>query len=210
MTLGIGLSLLPWNVPGSVAVFTTFGLLAAVHIYSSYRALSSVAFSTLNIQRTSLILDCYFTELRVPSPNHIKAIEKIITKPDFDQQPPRIIFGVPLSKAVYPLEQLSWLLSLFGKEKYMVNIQEDKIVVVFHEEAQSTDMLKSYFTAYYIRSKILHTLSPRSESADLIKLALQNTKQNFDTFHQQLEQNNWNTKHLLLLPHNHRANWDIR
>lgn len=64
MSLGIGLSVLPFNAPATTGIFCTYACLSAVNLYASYRALSSVHMRTLNNQRAYIVMQHYMQSRR--------------------------------------------------------------------------------------------------------------------------------------------------
>lgn len=224
MSLGIGLSMIPFNTPGSIPVFITFGALAAVHIYASYRALSSVSLRTLNFQRTSLLIDEYIKSNTISTPETLKDVEKIVATPKHFLNP-KIVLGARIAEAFEnSLDNLEKIIGIFKKEKFLFNLSKDTIYVVLHEEAQSLDSLKAFFSAYYLRNALLeHCRSTQTKISSMsefwsnvnneaivktwINDSLHFAHQHFHSFVKLLGSNSWNTEHLLLWDLKHRANW---
>jgi hypothetical protein len=226
MSIGIGLSVLPFNTPGSIPVFITFAGLASMHVYASYQALSSVSLRTLNMQRTSLLVDEYFAKQNISTPEAIRHTERIITTPLYLRHP-TIILGATIAESFGPkMAQLEQHISIFKEMKYLLNYHNKNVYIVLREDATSTDTLQSYFTACYLRNKIQTNYvntpaSPiyqfwrntdRTDASPLlqwIEESINYSKENFDNFFKLLETKNWNTTHLLLLPQHNRASWAL-
>lgn len=191
------------NEPASLSVFACFGVFTIVHLYASYRALSSLELNTLNLQRFSIVLDSYLKTRVLLSPAEVSAVERIIQKPIYAYKSRAIHLGASVRVAL-PGEEAGYLLDIFRGEDYLLNCVGSNIYVVLREGIGSKQLLKAYFHAYYFR-EILASNDGDTKAA--IEDSLNFTNQNFETFLELLQKENWITDHLLLIPADYRAIW---
>eukprot|EP01118_Nematostelium_gracile_P005576 TRINITY_DN1771_c0_g1_i2.p1 TRINITY_DN1771_c0_g1~~TRINITY_DN1771_c0_g1_i2.p1 ORF type:complete len:351 (+),score=62.75 TRINITY_DN1771_c0_g1_i2:395-1447(+) len=204
MTGGIGLSFMSVDEPASLPIFGCFGLLAAIQLYASFRALSSVQLKTLNLQRTSILIDRYLSKYQTVvesddnqfSPESVSKMEKILLTPDYLSYPIR--FGTSIDESLSGhIQELESIISPFIQERYFVHDVSGTIVVVIHRDASSLDILKAYFHAYCQAKQRLTTID-----------ALQFTNNHFHKLIDILTDNGWNIQHSLLIsPSGNRAFW---
>jgi len=210
MGVGIGLSLL-FTQPASLPVFACFGVLASVHLFCSYKALSSVDLRTLNQQRVSLLLDNFFIDTKtIVSPEFISKEERIIRHPKCVQASPYIEMGSTIQHllvAGVTVEQLDKLIQLYKLEKHMTFCTDgSNIFVVLKEGCEGQDILRAYFNAYYLQ-KLLQSSPEGINTVAHTQKSLEFTQQHFDMFVNLLELHNWTTTHVLFTIPNNRAKW---
>ena len=212
MSVGIALSLIPSNVPGSLSIFFTYSLLAVTHLFASYRALSNVQFKTFNEQRFYLLMQRYLQDGQVSSPEQVRQMESVIlpyatdlsqpihlswlsklkalSKSIMTRKPSFVTFGSSIMDACASSDQLRQLITLFQCEKYLLNVHNNHLHVVINTEATPTDNLRAYFHAIKLQ-KQLESTKDWTENHELIQETLEWTNKHFDGFVQQLETHGW-------------------
>jgi hypothetical protein len=61
--MGVGLMLIPIASPGSPGNYMLFATCTMIHLFTSFKALSAIAFNSLNRQRLSLLTDEYYAKI---------------------------------------------------------------------------------------------------------------------------------------------------
>ena len=210
MSIGILLSMLPIHSPGSIYIFATFSILAIGHIFSSYKALSSVALNTLNEQRLSLLIDHFISNFSLPNPFVLKDKETIITTPLLLKYN-KIQIGSSIEQSIKNTESLVHLFNIFKNEKYIIsyNSSTSSIYILLKKDTEIVDIIKAYLNAFYFKS-LLPQINRNENEIPInpqYEHSLQWANKNFNLFWKELETKQWNTSHLLLLIDDNRVNW---
>lgn len=198
MCLGIGISTLPWIYPGSLSIFATFGVLASVHIYASYRALSSVSLSTLNNQRSSLLISEFLQNIPLSNPDQLRSQDFIISSSSSFLSS-HIKLGSNISESVSTIQYLPNLINIYSEEQYILNFNNNNYFILLKESTESIDIMKAYFNAH-----VLYYLFHQNDSLQAMKQALQFTNQNFPKFINEAHSKNWNSSQFLLFCHDNK------
>lgn len=67
-------------VNGKLAVWTWMVILVGIHLWTNYKAVSSVQMHTLNKQRLNIVAEAYLTDRVILSPSQVAAREGILTQ----------------------------------------------------------------------------------------------------------------------------------
>lgn len=214
MTLGIGLSMVGGMVPASQMVYSTISILGIIHLSLSYRALSTVRLSTLNVQRTALLIDEFLASGSILTTEQIQEKEKIIFRPNYVKYP-KITLGVTIEELTTSAEDLKHLLEVFDAERYLLTIDRKGVKVVLHQHIDSQDTLKAFFHAYYLAKQSKSgdsTLNQGTHPNPFFYLhpSLNFTRQNFPIFFRKLNDGGWNSENNLFLTKEFRSEWKVQ
>ena len=206
------------------SVVTILGLVF-VHQTCNYMALRSVALYHLNRQRLCIILDGYVRLESFACESSVNTVgEKVLNPIQVAEKeyflPPWVSLstssrndnnlnwldiGCPLvSFCPKGSEQLSDLLAACYNERYVLNVdvhsRNNRIKLVFFEEADGTDIIRGMLHAYALRDGLAHHQAGRSETLDeetdllpLIHRTHQWVQSKFACFVSELRASGWST-----------------
>mmetsp|Transcript_14178 Transcript_14178/g.57097 ORF Transcript_14178/g.57097 Transcript_14178/m.57097 type:complete len:393 (-) Transcript_14178:3218-4396(-) len=127
--LGILLSrLTSQNIYSSCIAFSTVSLL---HLYAVYREVKGLQLSTLNRQRSHMLINAYINSTEVPTVLDINRKERVLFKPWLDSlHRPNIDLAARLHDCAPDAEALVYLIRLYKEEKYILTYERERIRVV--------------------------------------------------------------------------------
>ncbi|KAH8933770.1 hypothetical protein BDL97_18G047500 [Sphagnum fallax] len=211
MSMGIVVARLTSGNP--VSLWVSFLLLTAFHMYANYRAVKSLCLTSLNAERTSILLQAFVSGGKVPNPRQVASQEHVL--PQFSTFPwlkgPRLQITLNFGAQISALKLANgWgsfpdLLGQFGKEQYLVTCEGQKIHVVLHKQATTQDCVRAYVHALYL-SELLGSRSTTDVTAAEAE-SLSWMKQHFPAFLASLESSGWATDRILVLTKEWRAEW---
>ncbi|KAH9533417.1 hypothetical protein CY35_18G051500 [Sphagnum magellanicum] len=211
MSMGIMVARLTSGNP--VSLWVSFLLLTAFHMYANYRAVKSLCLTSLNAERTSILLRAFVSGGKVPNPRQVASQEHVL--PQFSTFPwlkgPRLQITLNFGAQISALKLANgWgsfpdLLGQFGKEQYLVTCEGQKIHVVLHKQATTQDCVRAYVHALYL-SQLLASRSTTDVTAAEAE-SLSWMKQHFPAFLASLESSGWATDRILVLTKEWRAEW---
>ncbi|KAG6547664.1 hypothetical protein Mapa_011113 [Marchantia paleacea] len=146
-----------------VAMWTSFLALTFFHMYANYRAVRSLCLTSLNSNRTWLLLEGFTSREKVPTPQELSSMENVLPHPSSllpfklsrSQTRWSISFGSRISsiKPHAGWESLSrMLIQRYGRDTYMVAIEGTTIHIILHQNATGEDSLRGYVHALYLRA----------------------------------------------------------
>jgi len=205
MALGIGLSQIPANYPGSPFTFLTFGVLASCHLFSSYRALSHVQFSSLNLQRASQNIEMFMSTGEVMDLASCNQGERIIRTPEYKKKIP-IVIGQRVDLRSHSNET-EHLFETFMEQPYLLLPAKNRIDVVLRKGFTPLQLLRAYFNAY-----ILQHIAVDGEVVEQTKVreSYIYTETRFGEFLKKLQEKGWDMEYVAITPGSFTADWSIR
>ncbi|KAK4529626.1 hypothetical protein CCYA_CCYA02G0483 [Cyanidiococcus yangmingshanensis] len=146
MALGIQLSkIIGTSRPKVVA---TYLILSAVDLFAIWKELRVIEFRTLNLQRTSLVIEHYLKTGLVPNPKQVSAEERVI----LPEPLPRHAF-VPFSRLVQDEHDAEQLIGRFGAAKFLLRfgdvhrpwtwLRRSRAGIVLHRDAGQRDIFRA-------------------------------------------------------------------
>lgn len=153
---GLGIALAPLIGSSFSAVLPVFCVLACMHLYALYRAVSVVRLSSLNLQRIELVIHGFLTEGRVLTPDEVSQRETFVS-------PYRSPFFVPLivnpqvDSYISTAAELASLRDRFEGRGYVLTVNRDKadsspsVVVWLLEHADTESVICAMLHAGIIR-----------------------------------------------------------
>ncbi|CAL9203602.1 protein root UVB sensitive 3-like [Musa acuminata AAA Group] len=171
--MALGMLLAHITMGNPVAIWLSFLSLTMFHIYANYKAVSCLSLSTLNSERSSILLQYYMQNRTVLSPREVSRREHIFPVWTTWQRPGNvkplhhcIHLGVKASTLSHSdmMELSGTASSHYKKVNYLLMERKGVIRVINHKEATSADILRSFFHALILanltgKAKSLHTES---------------------------------------------------
>ncbi|CAI5735647.1 unnamed protein product [Hyaloperonospora brassicae] len=117
----------------------------------------------------------------------------------------QLTMGSQLHEAVSTTQDLEKLLQIYAEEKFLLNVVENHVHVVFQADAQPNDELRAFFQAVLVLQALASARAPSPSSRGgnnghfyLLESAHHQMVADFPLFLQVLENNGWRT-HMYLL-----------
>eukprot|EP00040_Diaphanoeca_grandis_P024426 m.134240 g.134240 ORF g.134240 m.134240 type:complete len:462 (+) comp29726_c0_seq1:197-1582(+) len=162
--LGVSFMIVPLVAGHTLRTWGLFILFTLMHIYSNYRAVSSLMLDQFNYQRMLIATREYFSNnQQVPTPREMATLEPIFLNTDFGLP---IRLGQSFHKTFVTHSEFEAALgSSFATSKHLINLNFSppstdfataKISVMLHTDASSTDVLHACFEALIVRMVILN------------------------------------------------------
>jgi len=174
-----------------------FLCLTALHIFSNFRAISAIAFQSINRQRGEILINHYLKAQgrTLLSPQDVSSKEAFVLAAAPWHPLNKIKLGAPLERMVADEAELWTLSKAFSGESFMGKLTGSHAMVAFHVDARQADVLKAFF--FSVCAMHCGTASE----------ALVLTRRYFSGFHRSLEAAGWKTDHFLLGATEWRAIW---
>jgi len=194
--LGVGIAISNALGQNYFKLLMTYGAFTVAHMLFNWQSMKCVQFSTLNRQRSAMILKEYFAGRPVETPYETSHYEKIMI-PWMGYQS-NIVLGAKVKQAFTSSEEVEKALQSCGpSEKYLASYKNGKIYFVFHKSAKHDDYMKAWMTGLKFVDGGCKDLEGAAEY----------TRANFSTFKAAAKASNWQTDYYLLNPRKSRARW---
>ncbi|PON64665.1 Root UVB sensitive family [Trema orientale] len=207
MAMGMLLARITMGHP--LAIWFSFLSLTMFHMYANYKAVRCLALTSLNPQRSSILLQHFMETGQVLSPEQVSKMEHILPiwassrrSKGLKLMHMRVRLGVRVSSLSQP--ELSDLLrhagSHYRKAKYILVERRGVINVIMHKDSTAADILQSFVHAHVMATLTGKTSSIHTESQLWID-------REFELFLQKLKLSGWKTERLLSPSISWKANW---
>lgn len=207
MALGMILAHITRGHP--LAVWISFLSLTVFHMYANYMAVCCLSLTTLNNERSFLLVHHFMETSQVLSPHQVSRMEHVLPVcawPWSTRNSARLLYkhinlGVKVSVLKHSdIMELSESATFYKKAKYLLLKKKGVINVIIHKQATPADVLQSFIHAIVIaslmdRSKAVHTDS---------RLWID---ENYTAFVTKLQSAGWATERLLAPSIVWRADW---
>ncbi|KAJ7943345.1 protein root UVB sensitive 3 [Quillaja saponaria] len=206
MALGMLLARVTMGHP--LATWFCFLSLTLVHMYANYRAVRCLELTSLNPERTSILLQHFMKTGQVLSPKQVCKMEYVLhvwptswRSKDANLLHMKVHLGMRVSSFnnLEMLELLHSAGSYYIKAKYLLVERKGLINVVMHKDSSTADVLQSFIHALVManmgKSKSIHLES---------QFWIDNQ---YNIFLQKLKSSGWKTERLLSPSITWRANW---
>lgn len=213
MALGMLLARVTMGHP--VVVWLSFLSLTIFHVYANYKAVRCLSLTTLNTQRSSILLQHFVETGQVLSPKQISQVEHILplwTTPwslktgSFLHR--RVRLGVRVSSLDH-LEMMDLLRNAeahYKEANYVIVERKGVIRIIMHKYSTARDVLKSFLHALVVSNLIdSNNFSNTNKSVHLNSRLWMD--EHYDDFILKLQSSGWNTERLLSHSIIWRANW---
>ncbi|KAL3511049.1 hypothetical protein ACH5RR_030450 [Cinchona calisaya] len=211
MGMALGMLLARITMGHSLSIWICFLSLTLFHMYANYKAVCCLSLTTLNCQRSSIILLHFLETGQVLSPKQVSSMECVLplwitswSSKSVNLIHSRICMGVRISSLnSNDLRELSHLAgSHYKKAKYLLLERKGVIKIVMHKDSTAADVLQAFIRAL-VMGKLIHDgRSPHSESQLWID-------KHYEGFVLKLQSSGWRTERLLSPSVTWRANWLI-
>ncbi|CAN0896405.1 Protein root UVB sensitive 3 [Linum grandiflorum] len=191
------------------AIWLCFLSLTVFHMYANYRAVRCLALNSLNMERSSILLQHFMKTGHVLSPEQVSRMEHILplwTTPriseEFKLLHSRVLLGVRISSLHQNevVNQLHSSGSHYRKAKYLLLERNGMINTIVHKDANASDILQSFIHALVLADHVGGTSSLHLESQSWMD-------KQYETFIQKLSSSGWKTGRLLCPSIIWTANW---
>ncbi|OVA02143.1 FAS1 domain [Macleaya cordata] len=205
----LGMLLAHITMGHSLAIWFSFLSLTMFHMYANYRAVRCLSLTTLNFERSSILLQHFMETFKVLSPQQVSSMEHIL--PSWTSLwrsktakllHKRIHLGVRVSSLKHSeMMNLSESAgSYYKKAKYLLMVREGVINVIMHKQSTAADILQSF-----VHALVMVNLDDRTNSAHGESLLWMD--ENYADFIAKLKSSGWKTERLLAPSIVWRANW---
>ncbi|CAN1152868.1 Protein root UVB sensitive 3 [Linum perenne] len=191
------------------AIWLCFLSLTVFHMYANYRAVCCLALNSLNMERSSILLQHFMKTGHVLSPEQVSRMEHILPlwitpriSEEFKLLHSRVLLGVRISSLHQNevIHQLHASGSHYRKAKYLLLERKGIISTIVHKDANAFDILKSFVHALVLADRIGGISSIHLESQSWMD-------KHYETFIQKLSSSGWKTGRLLCPSIIWTANW---
>ncbi|XP_062210345.1 protein root UVB sensitive 3 [Phragmites australis] len=206
--MGLGMLLAHITRGHALSVWVSFLSLTMFHMYANYKAVQSLSLTTLNYERTSILLQ-YFKECgEVLAPQKVSQQEHILPlwsswrkliriKLPYE----RVHLGAKASVLTHTdMLGIAKTRSHYENANYLLLDKEGSVHIFIHKQATSADVLKSFVHALVLVSSMLKGKTQHAE-------ARQWMGDNYTTFISKLQMKGYSTERLLSHSIVWRAHW---
>ncbi|KAG6426207.1 hypothetical protein SASPL_110427 [Salvia splendens] len=209
--MALGMLLAHITMGHSMAIWFCFLSLTVFHMYANYRAVRCLTLSTLNCERSSILLPHYIKTGQVLSPKEVSLMEHILPlwmsswmTSRVENLGARVRLSVRISSLnndeVVDLSRLAS--SYYNKGMYILLPRKSFVDVIMHRDSTAADILLAFMHAL-----VLAKLDDKNQSMH-IQSQLWMDK-NYQDFLLMLRSSGWRTERLLSPSIAWKANWSI-
>ncbi|XP_028761925.1 protein root UVB sensitive 3-like [Neltuma alba] len=207
MALGMLLAHITMERP--LAIWFCFLSLTLFHVFANYQAVRCLALTSLNPERSSILLQHFMKTGQVLTPEQVSSLEHILPlqltswsskNANLLHLQVRLGTRVSLFKNKETLEPLLSAAPYYAKAKYLLVERKGIIHVITHKDSDAANVLKSFIHAIVMANQSGKSKSLHAESQLWID-------DQYDIFIQKLKSSGWKTERLLSPSIIWRANW---
>ncbi|XP_019166363.1 PREDICTED: protein root UVB sensitive 3 isoform X1 [Ipomoea nil] len=191
----------------AIAIWISFLSLTIFHMYANYKAVSCLSLTTLNCERSSILLSHFFKTGQVLSPKQVSTMEHILPLWMTSWSPKSTLHkNVSLGVRITSLKfhEMEELLKSAGshyrKAKYLLLEKNGIVSIVVHKDSTAADILQSFIHAL-VMSKLA------GEKRDVHMESELWIEKHYKIFISKLQSSGWKTERLLSPSIGWRAKW---
>ncbi|KAD2804162.1 hypothetical protein E3N88_37539 [Mikania micrantha] len=210
--IGMALGMLLAHVTMGHPTFIWFSFLSLTvfHMYANYKAVKCLNLTTLNCERSSILLLHFMETGQVLSPKEVSVLEHVLplwaspwssnsTKSVYTRV--RLGVRVSLLNSLEMTELSSYAGSQYEKAKYLLVNNKGIISIVMHKDSTTGDVIQGFIHALVMANLFNHnTTSLHMDSQTWMD-------KHYETFVLKLQSSGWKTERLLSSSITWRANW---
>ncbi|EEF50749.1 conserved hypothetical protein [Ricinus communis] len=206
--MALGMLLARITIGHPLAIWFSFLSLTMFHMYANYRAVRCLVLTSLNMQRSSILLQHFMETGQVLSPEQVSGMEHILPRwTNFWRTKhvkllhSRMCLGVRVSSLDH--QELMELLHSAGshkKAKYLLMERKGTINILIHKNSTTSDVLQSFIHALVMAKLMEENNSTYLESQSWMD-------KHYELFLGKLSSSGWKTERLLSQSIIWRANW---
>uniref|UniRef100_A0A0D9VR67 DUF647 domain-containing protein n=1 Tax=Leersia perrieri TaxID=77586 RepID=A0A0D9VR67_9ORYZ len=191
--LGMGLGMLLAHVTRghALGVWVSFLSLTIFHMYANYKAVQSLSLTTLNYERSSILLHYFMENGGVLTPQQVSKQEHIL--PFWSSW--RRLLGIKL-----PHEHVAKTRPYYRNDNYFLLDKGGSVHIFIHKQATATDVLKSFIHGLVLAHLMQKNKSGHSDARQWID-------EKYNTFISKLQIEGYSTERLLSHSIVWRAHW---
>ncbi|KAL6983341.1 Protein root UVB sensitive 3 [Sarracenia purpurea var. burkii] len=192
-----------------LAIWLSFLSLTMFHMYANYKAVRCLSLTTLNCERSSILLLHFMKTGQVLSPEQVSVMEHVLPLWTTSSRlknakflHTRVRMGVRISSLNHE-EMMSLLHSAgshYKKAKYLLLEQKETIGIVMHKDSIAADVLQAFFHALVVAN-----LAEKDKSVHLESHSWMD--KHYENFVLKLQTSGWKTERLLSPMVIWRAKW---
>ncbi|XP_010259877.1 PREDICTED: protein root UVB sensitive 3 isoform X2 [Nelumbo nucifera] len=202
MVLGMLLARVTMGYP--LAIWFSFLSLTMLHMYANYRAVRCLCLTTLNSERSSILIHHFIETGQVLTPKQASHMEHVLPvwRPKNAKLHKRVNLGVRVSSLNHQqmMDILALPDSLYKKAKYLLMVRNGVINIIIHKEATAADILQSFMHALVMANIMDKTKSVHAESRQWMD-------KHYEVFMTKLQTSGWRTERLLSPSVTWSASW---
>ncbi|XP_030449397.1 protein root UVB sensitive 3 isoform X2 [Syzygium oleosum] len=205
--MALGMLLARVTIGHPLVIWFSFLSLTIFHMYANYKAVQCLALTSLNVERSSIVLQHFMETGQVLSPAQVSKLEHILPTwiSSWGLKKVKLLHTqIKLGVRVSSLRQQEMMILLRTAEshcykgKYLIVRNED-ISIVMHKSATAADVLQSFLHAL-VEAYQINDDSAHSESQTWMD-------KNYEVFLLELKSLGWKTEGLLTPSFIWRADW---
>ncbi|KAM7484432.1 hypothetical protein LguiA_000441 [Lonicera macranthoides] len=207
--MALGMLLAHLTMGHSVAIWFSFLSLTVFHMYANYKAVRCLSLTTLNNERSSIVLMHYMETGQVLSPKQVSTMEHVLPlwitswgskKVKFLH--PRVYLGLRISSldSLNMADLIRYAGSHYKKAKYVLYEKKGIVSIVMHKESTAADVLQAFMHALVMANLIEKYKSAHSESQSWMD-------KHYEDLMLKLQSSGWKSERLLTPSIVWRANW---
>ncbi|CAJ1931911.1 unnamed protein product [Sphenostylis stenocarpa] len=197
MALGMLVARITIGYP--LAIWCSFLSLTVFHMYANYRAVQCLALTSINPERSSILLQHFMESGQVLSPEQVSSQEHVLPIRFISWSPRntnymhnKVRLGTRISSFdnMEIKEHLLSAASYYTKAKYILVERKGIIDVIVHKDSNPADVLKSFFHALVLAKNVHKSKSLHSDGQKWID-------SQYEVFIKKLKSLGWKTERLL-------------
>ncbi|MCO5555262.1 hypothetical protein L7F22_008806 [Adiantum nelumboides] len=191
------------------AIWLCFLALTGFHMFANYKAVRCLHLTSLNKDRTRIVLQAYLETEKVLTPSDVSSREVLLpwfsTMKLSSSHHERVVMGAKISMIDSGgWKRLPQIVQRYAKGTYMIYPHEGRIFVILHRCASREDHLKSYIHALVAASLLGSFDADEVESNSCVWM-----ENNFSVFLSELDASGWNVNRIHMVPERWRAEWHL-
>ncbi|XP_061347311.1 protein root UVB sensitive 3-like isoform X1 [Gastrolobium bilobum] len=206
--MALGMLVARITIGHPLVIWLSFLSLTLFHVYANYQAVRCLALTSLNPERSSILLQHFMKTGQVLSPEQVSSKEHVLpiqltswSSKNAISLDTKVRLGMRISSFdnMEIQEHLLSAVSYYTKAKYLLVERKGIIKVIVHKDSNAADILKSFIHALVLANNVNKSKSLHSEG----QMWMDNQ---YEVFIQKLKSLGWKTERLLS-PIIWRANW---
>ncbi|KAK1374475.1 Root UVB sensitive [Heracleum sosnowskyi] len=207
--MALGMLLAHITMGHSIAIWFSFLSLTVFHMYANYKAVRCLSLTTLNCERSSILLLHYMETGQILSPKQVSITEHVLplwitswTSRRATYLYTRVYLGARISSVdgLELQEIIQAAGSLYKNAKYLLHEKKGFIRIFMHKDSTAGDVLQAYIHALVMAHFVDKKSSVHLESQSWVN-------KHYKEFSSKLQSSGWKSERLLTPSIIWRANW---
>ncbi|KAG8095964.1 hypothetical protein GUJ93_ZPchr0013g35396 [Zizania palustris] len=174
--MGLGMLLAHATRGHALGVWVSFLFLTIFHMYANYKAVQSLSLTTLNYERSSILLQYFMEDGEILTPQQVSKQEHILPfwsswrkllRIELPHE--RVHLGAKASMLTHSdMSQIAKARSYYQNADYFLLDKEGSVHVFIHKQAVATDVLKSFIHGLVLAHFVQNNKSSHAEARQWI------------------------------------------